>query len=133
MVNGINRAFGFFEQALNVRAYRQQVLASNLANSDTPNYKARDIDFQSVLQGKSASMAMSGMDVTHPGHLQGKGENPLAAALRYRVPEQPSIDGNTVDKDRENAMFADNAIHYQANLTFINGKIRTLLSAIKEQ
>lgn len=133
MISGINRAFGFFEQALNVRAYRQQVLASNLANSDTPNYKARDVDFQSILQNKSMSHGAPGLDVTHSGHLQGKGENPLAAALRYRTPDQPSIDGNTVDEDSENAMFADNAIHYQANLTFINGKIRTLLSAIKEQ
>ncbi len=131
MAGGINNAFGFFEQALNVRAYRQQVLASNLANADTPNYKAQDIDFHSILQNKSMTLQAPALEVTNARHLQGKGDSPLDSFLKYRVPDQPSIDGNTVDVESENAQFADNAIHYEANLTFINGKIRTYLAALQ--
>ena len=118
--------------ALNARAYRQELLASNIANADTPNFKARDIDFSSALQGAlSARSGTMGMMRTSARHLDSATENPAGAQVLYRTVRQPSIDGNTVDMDVERTQFADNAIHYEANLTFINGQIKTLLAAIQ--
>ena len=107
----------FQSQALVLRAARQEILAANIANADTPNYKARDIDFAKALSEATSRPAKTGM----------------AASPRafYRVPEQASGDSNTVDMDRERANFADNAIRYEATLRFINGRVRGLLSAIR--
>lgn len=102
----------FHGQALVLRAERQTVLAANIANADTPNYKARDIDFAAALtQAQSAA---------HP-----------VADAKYRLTEQASGDNNTVDMDRERANFADNAVRYEATLRFINGEMRTMQSAIR--
>jgi flagellar basal-body rod protein FlgB len=129
MIKGLDNLMRFHKQALGLRAQRQQIIASNIANADTPNYKARDFDFYSALNaamaGKSGQMA-----TTSPRHL-----NPTpsgaGAPLLYRAPVQPSIDNNTVDMDAELAQFAENALHYEANLTFLSNKIKTLLSAIQ--
>ena len=122
----------FQGQALTLRAQRQQVLASNIANADTPGFQARDFDFASVLRQATEAGAAPRADaaLTHSRHL------PAGAAaggprLEYRMPEQPSLDGNTVDLDRERANFADNSVRYEATLRFIDGSVRTMLSAIR--
>lgn len=132
MIGGINRdEFKFMQDALNLRAYRQQILASNIANADTPNYKARDIDFAKELQrAQGVQAGRLGMAATSANHLQASGGMLNAQAL-YRTPVQPSIDGNTVDMDVERAQFADNAIHYQFVLDHISGKMKTMLAAIR--
>ena len=129
----IDSALGIHPQALTLRSQRAEVLATNLANADTPNYKARDIDFKSVLssaQNSSAAGAALPMSASNAGHIQ-----PLAtqsqAELLYRNPRQPSVDGNTVDSQVEYTEFARNALQYQSSLTFLSGRIKTLLTAIR--
>jgi flagellar basal-body rod protein FlgB len=128
MIFSIDQAFGTHEQALRLRARRAEVLAGNIANSDTPNYKARDYDFRRVLaQTQSPADAVQR---THARHLGTQGGSD-SAELLYRHPSQPSIDGNTVDTQIEYAEFARNAINYQASISFLNGRIKTLLTAIR--
>ena len=122
------QAFATHEQALKLRAQRNEVLSSNIANADTPNYKARDIDFSAAL--KQAQAAQPVMKTTAPGHLQPPGASG-GADVRYRVPTQPTLDGNTVQTDVEQAAFAENAVQYRASLAFLNGAISTLRYAIK--
>lgn len=123
MLSKIDQELSFVQTALDLRARRQEVIASNLANSDTPNYKARDFDFASALQsalgGTGGSLPLA---TTSSGHIPGLAGMGGAASeeLMYRTPLQPSLDGNTVDPDLERANFADNTMHYQfllANLT----------------
>lgn len=131
MRNLIDSAFAFQERALQVQAYRQQVLASNIANADTPNYKARDIDFASVLRQAQGAPGAS-LARTSSGHLDAGGGNGMGGVRpQYRSAVQPSIDGNTVDTNIEQAQFAENALHYMATLQFINGKIQSTLAALR--
>lgn len=124
----IDTAFGNHAQALLLRARRAEVLAGNLANADTPNYKARDVDFRSVLAGaENNAMALR---KTSSAHLPAV-ETAQTAELKYRVPMQPSLDGNTVDTQIEYAEFGRNAAQYQASLTFLSGRIKTLMTAIR--
>jgi flagellar basal-body rod protein FlgB len=134
----IDPVFGMHADALAVQARRMDVLASNIANADTPHYQARDIDFAKVLastQGSAAAPGGGTLATTNPLHLSGN--SAVAAAhdplLAYRVPLQPSVDGNTVDEQVEQAKFADAALHYQASLSFMNGQIKSLLTAITGQ
>ncbi len=136
MINRLDEAFKFHSQALGVRAQRGEVLASNIANADTPNYQARDLDFgkalQAALDNAKVTSSSNAMSLSAAGHLPGKALAPANdAQVLYRNPQAASIDNNTVDLDTERAKFADNALHYEANLTFLNGQIRTLLSAIQ--
>lgn len=135
MTSRIDNELGFYQKALSLRANRQQLLASNIANADTPNYKARDIDFASALKrAENASAAGQALSVSHPRHLQPKGGASVAgAAALYRIPSQPSIDGNTVDMDVERSQFTDNAIHYQFLLDRVSSKAKSLLTAIQAQ
>jgi flagellar basal-body rod protein FlgB len=134
MIGKLDDAFRFNETALSIRAQRQQLLASNIANADTPHYKARDIDFNKALQGalsrnEPESTALAQTSATH---MAGKKANSLGdAPLLYRGVQQGSIDGNTVDMDVERNQFADNAVRYEAGLTFINAQIKGLLVAIQ--
>ena len=124
-----DKVFGIHEQALRLHARRAEVLASNLANADTPGYKARDLDFKAILRGQMDGPAQH-LKVTRPGHIQpGNGELPIGA-LKYRIPQQPSLDGNTVEAEREQVEYSANAVRYQASLRFLDGRIRTLRSAI---
>lgn len=125
----LDKALGIHAQALALRARRAEVLAANLANADTPGYKARDLDFASVLSGAQGERI--GLAATVRGHLSGEAAAAGSGALLYRVPLQPSIDGNTVDTQTEYAEFARNALQYQASLSFLNGRIRTLMTAIR--
>lgn len=134
MIDRIDDTLGFHQRALSLRAYRQEVLAANIANANTPHYKARDLDFKASLQG-----AMGGrggpLDLvrTAPRHLPADRGAPAGALLQYRTETQSSVDGNTVDMDVERAAFAENAIQYEASLTFINGMLRTLQTALQGQ
>ncbi len=134
MLNRLDDMLNFHTQALRVRDQRQQVLASNIANADTPNYKARDLDFKSALQGAlqgAPAAGGAGLATTAPGHLAGKPGLAAEAGLLYRTPAQGSVDGNTVDMDAERAAFADNAVHYEFNLTRLNQQIKGMLAAIQ--
>ncbi len=132
MIESLNKLFRFHQDALNVRAFRQQLLASNIANADTPGYKARDIDFAAALRDATSGGAVSAapLRASNERHLPGAGRDAPAAVL-YRSAQQPSIDGNTVDMDVERNRFAENAVHYDANLTFINSQIKLLLAALQ--
>lgn len=121
--------------ALNVRAYRQELLASNIANADTPNYKARDIDFKGALEAAQAGRTQGGLSVarTSPRHLGSEATNAFAGAVQYRTEFQPNVDGNTVNMDVERAAFAENAIQMEAMLTFIRSDFSTLQLAMQSQ
>jgi flagellar basal-body rod protein FlgB len=131
MAISFERALGIHEQAMNLRSRRSEVLASNLVNADTPNYKARDIDFRSALQGQLAMQKGSvGMRSTNSRHM-GMGEGTQQPQLMYRTPYQPSVDGNTVEEQEELARFAKNAMDFQASTQFLSGKFKGLQSAIR--
>ena len=117
------------ENSLRFRALRNQVLSSNIANADTPGYKARDIDFGTAL--KDAQQDSVGLKRTSDLHQQAWGTMTTGAKMMYRVPSQPTLDGNTVSMDVEQAAFAENALQYRASLAFLDGSIRTLKYAIK--
>ena len=134
MLNRLDDMLNFHTQALRVRDQRQQVLASNIANADTPHYKARDLDFNAALQGAlKGAGTPAGMSVatTAPGHMKGAAGAGAEAGLLYRTPPQGSVDGNTVDMDAERAAFADNAVHYEFNLTRLSQQIKGLLAVIQ--
>jgi len=120
----LDSVLGVHEAALIYKARRMEVLATNLANADTPHYKARDVEFADVLGGMRVKPV-----ATHARHL-----NAAPAidrdALKYRVPHQPAVDGNTVESDLELARYTENAVGYQASLMFINGRISTLRAAL---
>jgi len=132
---------GVHAQALQLYGQRTQILANNLANADTPNYKARDLDFQSLLAGNGTATALP-LATTSSAHLtatalspaSGAGSSPVSdGALKYRTPLAPSLDGNTVDVQLEQAAFADNSVRYQAALTFLSDKFKSLMTAITGQ
>jgi len=126
----LDKAFGIHQQALLIRSKRAEILASNLANADTPNYKARDIDFREMLEnahGKSAGRLVT----TNAKHIRaGESASETPFDLKYRLPLQPSLDGNSVDSEFEKAEFTRNALQYQVSLTFLSGKIKNLKRAL---
>lgn len=124
------KPFANHAQALALRAERNEVLASNIANTDTPGYKARDFDFRAAMQAQTGtSMKMA---TTHRQHMDVNGNLPdTRTALAYRIPTQPSVDGNTVEADIEQAAYAENVVGYQASLSFLNRKIAGLQLAIR--
>jgi flagellar basal-body rod protein FlgB len=138
MIGKLDQAMQFNEAALSLRGQRQQIIASNIANADTPNFKARDIDFTKALQGamsRAAGGPSASLATTSSAHLTAAGtvggSSGASAALMYRLPQQGSIDGNTVEMDNERNQFADNAIRYEAGLTLISTQIKNMLAAIQ--
>ncbi len=127
-------ALGIHQQALALRSQRAEVLASNIANADTPGYKARDIDFKSALESANAqsndAKFGSSLTRTNSKHIQINTAVNTTDVL-YRVPLQPSLDGNTVDGQIEKTSFAENALHYQASLTFLDGRFKGMMAALK--
>lgn len=119
------------ENALKFRAQRNQVLSANIANADTPGYKARDLDFDAALkQASGTGVRLMGTSDRHIGI--GTSTAPVTSEqLKYRVPTQPTLDGNTVETDVEQAAFAENALMYRASLAFLDGSIKTLRYALK--
>jgi flagellar basal-body rod protein FlgB len=134
MVSKLDRNLNVQQQALTLRAHRQQVLAGNIANADTPNYQARDFDFAAALQGALAGRSEGSLRLatTSRSHLPG-GLETSPVRLSYRQATQPSADGNTVDMDIERAQLAENAFYYEAGLTFITGRIKTMMTALQGQ
>ncbi|RDU98352.1 flagellar basal body rod protein FlgB [Trinickia dinghuensis] len=163
MLDKLDAEFAFGREALDVRAYRQELLSSNIANADTPGYKARDVNFGSSLAvalkrsgaaQSTSAVASSGaaqlpmaqpagvttgmtMASTESGHMTGRlqltptgGETQDYGTLAYRIPTQPSLDGNTVDLDSERVQFADNTLHYESGMTEVTNQMKQLLSAI---
>jgi flagellar basal-body rod protein FlgB len=126
-----DNVFGIHEQALLLHGQRLGVLATNIANADTPNYKARDIDFSAVLsQTDDAPLSLA---VTQAAHISMSEGSSTPADLKYRNPYQASLDGNTVEMPVEQAAFSENNVRYQASLGFINGRIAELTLAINGQ
>jgi flagellar basal-body rod protein FlgB len=123
--------FGIHEQALLLHGQRLGVLATNIANADTPNYKARDIDFSAVLS--HSDDAPLPLAVTQSSHISLSDGVTGAVDLKYRNPYQASLDGNTVEMPVEQAAFSENNVRYQASLGFINGRIAELTLAINGQ
>ncbi|WP_305074295.1 flagellar basal body rod protein FlgB [Propionivibrio sp.] len=134
MISKLDNALSFQQTALGMRAYRQQVLAGNIANADTPNYKARDFDFAAALNEAVAGRGEGGLavDRTDSAHLAGTVSNG-PVSLKYRTPVQSSADGNTVEMDVERAEFSENAIRYEAGITFITHQLKMLGLAVQSQ
>ena len=134
MLNRINDGIDFQGQALVLRSQRQRLIASNIANADTPGYVARDFDFAKALRDASGALPNGqGVATTQAGHRAALGANPAQPELLFATPSQTNLDRNSVDMDRERAAFVDNAVKYEATLRFINGHVRTMLEAIKGQ
>jgi flagellar basal-body rod protein FlgB len=127
---------GVQQDALKVQSKRMEVLAKNLANVDTPNYKAQDIDFKTALAqagAPGAALPLATTTSNQIGNSATTGDIDTSGALKYRVPLAPSLDGNTVDAQMEQAAFADNTVRYQATLTFLSGSLKDLMTAITGQ
>lgn len=127
----LDSALGVSPQVLALRAKRTELLSANIANTNTPGYKARDIDFAAAM--KNATGVQQAMTRTNDLHLNASGGMGADAELLYRIPSQPSLDGNTVESQREHAQIMDNAIRYQASLGFLDGRIKSLRTAIRGQ
>ncbi|WJV60952.1 flagellar basal body rod protein FlgB [Pectobacteriaceae bacterium CE70] len=137
MLDKLDAAFRFQQEALNLRAQRQEILAGNIANADTPGYQARDIDFANELtkamkQGRTSETTL-GLTVTSSRHISASSTTYSDMDLLYRVPDQPAMDGNTVDMDRERTNFADNSLRYQSELTVLNGQIKSMTAVLQEK
>ena len=134
MLNQLTNALDFHGQALSLRSERQRLIASNIANADTPGYVARDFNFAQALREATGALPSTGaMATTAVGHIEGGSNARSEPNLLYATASQTNLDRNTVDMDRERANFADNAVKYEATLRFINGNVRTMLDAIKGQ
>lgn len=132
-MNKLDEALRFHQTALSLRAARQELLASNIANADTPNYKARDVDFASALKNAIAgAQPQLPVATSSPLHLEGNTGNTLfGSPVMYRKPIQPSADGNTVDMDVERTQFADNALRYEASVKFVSDQMKDMLAAMQ--
>lgn len=150
MFANMTSGLDFQSKALVLRAERQRVIASNIANADTPGYVARDLNFKDAMNAANSGGLNGGLSASR-SNTQGSSPNgmtnarhiPLsgstigtlggASSLAYTTQSQPSLDGNSVDLDRERANFVDNSVRYEATLRFINGQSKTILSAIQGQ
>ncbi|EAR63085.1 flagellar basal body rod protein FlgB [Neptuniibacter caesariensis] len=129
MAISFDAALGIHDDALLHRARRAEVLANNIANADTPNFKARDMEFAHALE--HASQMQVKQTATSSGHKTQLLEPDLAADMMYRIPNQASVDGNTVELQQEMARYTENALDYQTSFQFLNKKFTGLKSAIK--
>lgn len=132
-MNKLDEALRFQQTVLSLRGARQELLSSNIANADTPGYKARDIDFASALKNAMAgSSEQLPLMTSSAMHLEGNAGNQVAGApVLYRRPDQPSADGNTVSMDVERAQSADNALRYEASVTFLNARLKDMTTALQ--
>lgn len=129
---GLENALGIHPQALGLRAQRTQLLANNIANADTPGFKAKDIDFQKVLQEQTQNVKSSvTVRTTHASHIGPSSTNPIHEQSQYRVPLMPALDGNTVDAQIEQTEFTQNSMQFLTSLRVLNGRFNGLLTAIR--
>ena len=133
MALNLDTYLGVHADALKLQSKRMEVLADNLANSDTPGYKARDIDFRAAMAHAGGADSPVTLATTNASHIATDPATGADASLKYRVPLAPSLDGNTVDSQQEQAAFADNTVRYQATLTFLSARFKSLLTAITGQ
>lgn len=140
MLNKLDAALSFHQNVLSIRSQRQELIAANIANADTPNYKARDIDFSASMRAAMSGISQESFHTakTSAQHLDGIPSNVavssgLPGSTLFRPVIQGSVDGNSVDMDIERNQFADNAIRYEASLTMISGQIKQILAAIQGQ
>lgn len=136
MLDKLDAALRFQQEALNLSAQRQEILAANIANADTPGFQARDMDFSSELKkvmerGRAESSGVS-LALTSSRHIPAQAMTGPSTDLLYRIPDQPSLDGNTVDMDRERTQFADNSVKYQTGLTVLGGQIKSMMSVLQQ-
>lgn len=137
MAINFDSALGIHEQALSVRSRRAETLSNNLANVDTPNFKARDVDFKAMLNqqvnatSNATSTQMLKMQASRSGHIDSAVTETADGDLLYRTPLQPSVDGNTVDENIEQAEFMKNALNWQASFQFLSAKFKGLKDAIR--
>ncbi len=127
---------GVHAQALRLRAQRGELIANNLANADTPGYKSRDIDFRKALAAAGQPGGALQLSTTQAAHVRTGGGAEASGGdsnVKYRLPLAPALDGNTVDAQVEQAAFAENAVRYQATLSFLNSRFRGLMTAITGQ
>lgn len=128
----LDKEFAIHGQGMLIRSKRAEILANNMANADTPNFKARDIDFKQMMREVQQNTESSRIKTTNPKHINiGSGFGDINSDLLYRNPLHASIDGNTVDSQMEKSQFVQNAIQYQTSLRFMSGKIKSLTTAIK--
>ncbi|WP_457807988.1 flagellar basal body rod protein FlgB [Kushneria sp. EE4] len=139
MIDRLNASLNVMQQSLNLRAERQEVLSANIANADTPGYKARDFDFKSELdrvvnQGRAEGQSGLSLSMTSSRHIPAQAGGSVGGIdMLYRNPTQPSLDGNTVDMDMERVNFADNAVHYQADVQFLTSRLQGLKNAMQRE
>ena len=124
------RSFSIHDDALLLRGQRSSILAANIANADTPEYKSRDIDFEAVMRKASRADGPVMLASTHRNHIAPRGNN-LQTDLLYRNPLHPSLDGNTVDSDYEKSAFTENAIRYQISLSILSKKVSGLIKTLR--
>ena len=130
MQTRLDKEIGFMEQGLRIRAQRQQVLATNIANADTPNYKAKDLDFNQAMKAALGNTgSQENMSVTNSKHI-GSANN-VSAQVKERSNLQNSADGNTVDMDVEQSQFAENALQYETLVSMINGTFKNINSVMQ--
>jgi flagellar basal-body rod protein FlgB len=133
MLDRFDSEFSFLRTAQRVRNYRQELIASNIANADTPNYKARDVDFKSALAKVTSGQTPAGalrMAETDARHIGGNKENPLSGLVQYRSEYQGAVDGNTVNMDVEVGSYAENSIQMEALINFISNNVKIMQSAM---
>lgn len=137
MVDRLDNAFRFQQQAISLRAQRQEVLSANIANADTPGYQARDFDFAASLRNAVGASRVprlpdTALSLTSPGHIPAAARSADLAPLLYRQPLQPGLDGNTVDMDVERVAFAENTVRYQGSLTLLSQRLKSMLAAVQQ-
>ena len=131
-MNILDNYFGLNAQSVLARSKRAEILASNIINADTPNYKAKDLDFSSILGANSKTAVKPVMiQASHSGHITHGANNTFSLQTKYRIPEHASLDGNTVDSHVEKGKFAENAVRYQISLSFLNNKIQGMINNLK--
>ncbi len=128
----LDKFFGVHEQALHVWSRRSEILASNIANADTPNYKAKDLDFNQALNQATNRHAVA-MQATHANHHGMHKPNNVHITTQYRIPLQSSLDGNTVDSQIEHSKFSENAVRQQVSLHFLGNRIKGLIKTLREE
>ncbi len=133
MIDKLTSALQFQQQTLALRQQRQETLASNIANADTPHYKAQDFDFAAELRRATQAGGQLTVNKTHSGHLTLASAGNTQPSLQYRVPAQSRLDGNTVDMDMERMNFLDNSLRYQADIQFMDDKITGLRKAMQPE
>ena len=133
MAISFDKAFGIHQYTIGARSARAEVLSANIANADTPGYKARDLDFSAALeQAQSGIESGFSLATSNERHIASTLSSGLTSSVKYRNPDQPDTgDGNSVDVQRERSAFLENGLEYQASLEFLNSRISGLLKAIK--